>query len=509
MAGHSAGHRHISASVSKKWIIPLAATAVVAGVTVGVVVSHDVSATASDFVSIYPPGTVPTTKTADDPHAVELGVRFTVHVPGALEAVRYYKGVKNTGVHTGTLWAANGTKLATATFANESASGWQTVRFPKPIALSPNQTYVASYHTSTGDYAQQQWAFSRNATLGNKTIRASSGIYAYGAGGFPRDTWHDAAYYVDVLFQPNGIGVTPPAPTPTVSSSRPSSPAASHTPTPPRSSTSSRPSTSPSTSAKPTASSTASPPPTKATTPAPTPSGSTSPPSAGVPAGVALTPYTGPSTITKDGTVIDGKSITGPLEIAAHNVVITRSRITGGDEAVHVSGSLSLSDSTVTGADDGVGGDNYTATRVEVTGLSSDGFKLGNNVHIDQAWCHDDTPTPASHADCVQMQAGVVNSWVKNSWLVGGRNSAIFLSPDLGPSTNGPLLIDNNVLGGGNYTLYCVAGNNGEYTVKNITITNNRFLRTGQYGPATVGVPVTASNNVWFDTGKPIPGPLN
>ena len=44
---------------------------------------------------------------------------------------------------------------------------------------------------------------------------------------------------------------------------------------------------------------------------------------------MSLTPYTGPSTITAAGTVIDGKLITQPLVIAssASNVTIRNSKI--------------------------------------------------------------------------------------------------------------------------------------------------------------------------------------
>src|SRR4029453_16253456 len=48
----------------------------------------------------------------------------------------------------------------------------------------------------------------------------------------------------------------------------------------------------------------------------------------GVPAGTALTAYTGPKTVTTDGTVIDGKVITGSLIVHADNVVIKNCKIT-------------------------------------------------------------------------------------------------------------------------------------------------------------------------------------
>ena len=45
----------------------------------------------------------------------------------------------------------------------------------------------------------------------------------------------------------------------------------------------------------------------------------------GVPAGKALTKYTGPLTITTAGTVIDGKAVYGDLRIQAKNVIIRNS----------------------------------------------------------------------------------------------------------------------------------------------------------------------------------------
>ena len=38
--------------------------------------------------------------------------------------------------HTGTLWAADGTVLATGTFTDESTTGWQTLTFPTPVTIA-------------------------------------------------------------------------------------------------------------------------------------------------------------------------------------------------------------------------------------------------------------------------------------------------------------------------------------------------------------------------------------
>ena len=44
----------------------------------------------------------------------------------------------------------DGTLLASATFAGETASGWQQVSFPSPVPVAAGTTYVASYHTNAG-----------------------------------------------------------------------------------------------------------------------------------------------------------------------------------------------------------------------------------------------------------------------------------------------------------------------------------------------------------------------
>ena len=85
--------------------------------------------------------------------AVELGVKFKSDVAGTITGIRFYKAAANTGTHVGNLWTSNGTLLATATFTNETASGWQQVLFATPVAIASNTVYVASYHANNGHYS--------------------------------------------------------------------------------------------------------------------------------------------------------------------------------------------------------------------------------------------------------------------------------------------------------------------------------------------------------------------
>ena len=63
------------------------------------------------------------------------------------------QGSGNSGTHTGSLWTASGTLLATGTFTNETASGWQSMKFANPVQISANTTYVVSYCDPDGHYA--------------------------------------------------------------------------------------------------------------------------------------------------------------------------------------------------------------------------------------------------------------------------------------------------------------------------------------------------------------------
>jgi Domain of unknown function (DUF4082)/Cadherin-like domain/Bacterial Ig domain len=168
------------------------------GGTASASVSLTVSATSSLFSASATPGTV----TVNDASSVELGVQFQTANAGAITGIRFYKGPQNTGTHVGNLWSATGTLLATAVFANETASGWQQVNFSSPVTLTPGTTYVASYHTTTGFYSADGGYFASAVTNGPLTAPAgSNGLYAYGSGSvFPTGKYNSTNYWVDVLF---------------------------------------------------------------------------------------------------------------------------------------------------------------------------------------------------------------------------------------------------------------------------------------------------------------------
>ena len=155
----------------------------------------------------------PSTPDAGEPDGVTLGMKFRTDVPGTATGVRFYKAAANTGTHVGALWAAGGgSPLATVTFSDETATGWQHAKFSSPVSLAANTTYVVSYHAPNGHYSAMSGGFSSaidNPPLhGLANSTSSNGVYAYGSSSaFPSSSWGAANYAVDVMFQP------PPAPT--------------------------------------------------------------------------------------------------------------------------------------------------------------------------------------------------------------------------------------------------------------------------------------------------------
>jgi len=151
--------------------------------------------------SIWPDSTLPATPDANDPNAVNLGVKFTSSINGYITAIRFYKGPTNTGTHVGSLWTSTGTLLGQITFANESAAGWQQATFATPIPVTAGTTYVASYLASNGEYATQAKALSSAVTYGPLTALASGGVYTYATSStMPKSTYNADSYFVDVVF---------------------------------------------------------------------------------------------------------------------------------------------------------------------------------------------------------------------------------------------------------------------------------------------------------------------
>jgi hypothetical protein len=156
--------------------------------------------------TIWSASTTPGNAAASDSGSVELGVKVRSDVNGYITGIRFYKGTGNTGTHIGNLWSSTGTLLASATFTNETAAGWQQVTFASPVAVTAGTTYVASYFAPSGHYAYDLSYFSSSG-VDNSPLHALAttvspdGVYAYaGSSSYPGNSGNGTNYWVDVLF---------------------------------------------------------------------------------------------------------------------------------------------------------------------------------------------------------------------------------------------------------------------------------------------------------------------
>jgi len=174
--------------------------------------------TTTNANTIWPSTAVPAVPDVGTDSGVELGVSFKSDVNGYITGIRFYKSSANTGTHVGNLWSNSGALLASGTFGNESASGWQQMNFANPVAISANTVYVASYHSTIGHWSAN-WNFFASSGVDNPPLHAlpnasgtPDGRYTYGSNSaFPTST-NNANYWVDVAFAPNS-GTPPPSST--------------------------------------------------------------------------------------------------------------------------------------------------------------------------------------------------------------------------------------------------------------------------------------------------------
>jgi len=137
---------------------------------------------------------------------LELGVKFKSSVNAYVTGIRFYKGSANIGTHTGHLWTSSGTLLATATFTNETASGWQSVNLSTPVAITANTVYVVSYYSPSkhfsytfNNYFSSAW-INEPLTAPAYTTSNPNGVFGRGANPtFPNLSSNNANYWVDVV----------------------------------------------------------------------------------------------------------------------------------------------------------------------------------------------------------------------------------------------------------------------------------------------------------------------
>jgi hypothetical protein len=167
--------------------------------------------------TVQVPGATPQLAADNEGVAVEVGVKFKSDQDGYVTGVRFYKGPGNTGAHVGNLWSLDGTRLATATFTAESASGWQQVDFAAPVAIAANTVYVASYFAPVGHFSADSEYFKNSGRDRGMLYFLQDGesggnsVYAYGStSSFPTETYNSNYYWIDVVYNSSATDTSPP-----------------------------------------------------------------------------------------------------------------------------------------------------------------------------------------------------------------------------------------------------------------------------------------------------------
>lgn len=384
------------------------AAAVAVAAFVGVTSS---AARAVDTVSLWSNADTPQMIDVDDPQGVELGMRFRAGVDGTVTGVRFHKSAANTGPHTGSLWTEDGDRLAQVTFSDETASGWQTAAFTTPVPITANRFYVVSYHTTTGHYSADNNGFAQAHDNGPlhapaDTPEKPNGLFRYGSGGFPTSTYAATNYWVDVTFAPT------PAPEPTDPPVNTGFPNESNT---------------------------------------------------GVPAGVALTPFTEPCNFHTDNQVIDSKIVNcaDGIQVYARNVTFRNSIVNRAIETNEVGASITVVDSEVrAGATSwaAVSGTDVTVLRSEITG-GQHSVRCDGDCLVQDSYLHDQFNDPDS-----------AFGYHNNGFLSNGGSGMVLRHNTLWCT---PL---DNEIGGGCSTNLSLFGDFAAIT--DVTVENNYFHAT-------------------------------
>ena len=237
----------------------------------------------------------------------------------------------------------------------------------------------------------------------------------------------------------------------------------------------------------------------------------------GIPAGTALKVYTGPSTITTNGAVLNGYIFTSQLTIDANNVTIENCsfQISGANSnCINIQDPVSTVGTVIThcefaGANggDAIFASNCTISYCNIHGYAKDIYCQGSNVTATNNYLWD-IQSSGEHAENVFIDglAGttLTNCNFSNNAIVCNENTAnvagtFFISSDFGPVSN--ITINNNLLVDGGYTLFY--GLNPP-SVTDINVTNN-VIGAGKWGYAygtVTGTGSSWSGNVDFTTGQ-------
>lgn len=223
----------------------------------------------------------------------------------------------------------------------------------------------------------------------------------------------------------------------------------------------------------------------------------------------------GPVTVTRDGSVLDGLDIQGCVTVKADRVRIRRSRIRcDGWNVLQVDeghrGTV-VEDVDIDGKGFahgvGVAGSDVVVRRADIHDVG-DGIRIGSNSTYEDNYIHRLSVGDGSHNDGMQATGDTHHVLIHGNRIEHPREqtSTILLKADFGPISD--IRIEANWLNGGNYTLYVFSTD--RYVTSDVGVRLNRFGRDYVFGPLALdrAPGLVWRDNVWDDTGEPMPQPV-
>lgn len=216
----------------------------------------------------------------------------------------------------------------------------------------------------------------------------------------------------------------------------------------------------------------------------------------GCPPGITLTRQDSPYQINTPGVTVQSMDFRAPVYINANDVTLQNCKLTALDWVLVKIGQ------NVTGATvqnctlNGLGTQNAGCNAIQGTGtfLKNNIFNVDNGIAIDgfaptlikDNYIHDLLAGGAAepHYDGIQIDGGgLSNITIEHNTIIcdHDQTSAIMMSNYWG--TLDRVTVNNNILAGGGYCIYCTA-QFGAAAITNIAITNNHFKR-GKWGTHT------------------------
>ncbi|MCA6120243.1 right-handed parallel beta-helix repeat-containing protein, partial [Bradyrhizobium sp. WSM 1738] len=244
---------------------------------------------------------------------------------------------------------------------------------------------------------------------------------------------------------------------------------------------------------------------------------------AGVQAGVTLTNYTGPMTITTAGAVIENKIINGTLTIAADNVTIKNCVIQNFDNWGILSDNadntrveycdIDGSGSTRTSGLGIGGGTNSAIIGCDIKGMVI-GIQLFGRAEVKDNYIHDLADTSSNpddrHFDGITLFGGQNGSVIEHNTISmptgAGGTAAVFIKTEFG-AIDGVQVRNNLMSGDPSFTLYVESTT---HPITNVTVENN-YVDRGIYGYFNVvnSTPIIRNNVQWNNNTDATPYPTS